>query len=205
MHLTPEKALDLIELKTAECERQSRYDHIGSCEDCGFEFQEWSRFANLVKRTHLQSAPDPIVASAKRICETSLKTRETRPLLRQVFALIVFDSFAEPAQAGARATLWMDSQLASRRVLLQTDDFDIHVRISKVEDHRDLFGQILPRGSGGFVKDASVHLQREEERIVSAKLSTLGEFLFTNIPDGLLTLQIDLPHVTVISALHAMY
>ena len=205
MHLTPEKALDLIELKMAECELQSWYDHLGSCEDCAFEFQEWSRLANLVKRTHLQSAPDPIVASAKRICETNLKTRETRPLLRRVFALIVFDSFAEPAQAGTRAAFWMDSQLVSRRVLLQTDDLDIHVRISKVEDHRDLFGQILPRGSGGFIKDASVHLQREEERIGTTRPNTLGEFLFSNIPEALLTLQIDLPHVTVISTLHAMY
>jgi len=205
MHLTPEKAMDLIELKLAESDRQSWYDHIGSCEDCAFEFQEWSRLANLVKRTHLQSAPDPIIAYTKRICETSLKTRENRPLLREIFALIVFDSFTEPAQAGARATLWMDSQLVSRRVLLQTDDFDIHVRISKVEDHRDLFGQILPRGSGGFVKDASVHLQREQERIGTTGTNTLGEFLFSNIPEGLLTLQIDLPHATVISALHAMY
>ena len=200
MHLSPEETLDLIELKMADCERQSWYDHIGSCADCAFEFQEWSRFANSVKRTHLLSAPDPIVASAKRICETRFKTPEPRPLLRQVVALIVFDSFAEPAPAGIRAGLWMDSQVVSRRVLLQTDDFDIHVRISKVEDHRQLFGQILPR-DGGFVKDASVHLQREEERIGSASLNTLGEFLFTSIPDGLVSLQIDLPYVTVISAL----
>jgi len=204
MHLSPEETLDLIELKMADCERQSWDDHLGSCEDCALEFQEWSGFANSVKRTHLLSAPDPIVASAKRICETRFRTPETRPLLRQVVALIVFDSFAEPAPAGIRAGLWMDSQMVSRRVLLQTDDFDIHVRISKVEDHRELFGQILPR-DGGFVKDASVHLRREEERIGSASLNTLGEFLFTNIPDGLLSLQIDLPYVTVISALRMTY
>jgi len=204
MHISPEEALDLIELKMADCERQSWYDHIGSCADCAFEFQEWSRFANSVKRTHLLSAPDPIVASAKRICETRFKTPEPRPLLRQVVALIVFDSFAEPAPAGIRAGLWMDSQVVSRRVLLQTDDFDIHVRISKVEDHRELFGQILPR-DGGFVKDASVHLKNEEERIGSAELNSLGEFLFTRIPDGLVSLQIDLPYVTVISALRTTY
>ena len=74
----------------------------------------------------------------------------------------------------------------------------------KVEDHRELFGQILPR-DGGFVKDASVHLQNEEERIGSAELNSLGEFLFTRIPDGLLSLQIDLPYVTVISALRTTY
>jgi len=185
-------------------ERQSLLKHIDSCKDCASEFQEWSTLVELVKRPHLMSAPDAIIASAKTIFDTSFETRKTGRLLRQVVALIVFDSFAEPAPAGIRAGLWMDSQVVSRRVLLQTDDFDIHVRISKVEDHRELFGQILPR-DGGFVKDASVHLQNEEERIESAELNSLGEFLFTRIPDGLLSLQIDLPYVTVISALRTTY
>ena len=201
MHLSPIKALDLLELRMAEFERQSLLKHIDSCKDCASEFQEWSTLVELVKRPHLMSAPDAIIASAKTIFDTSFETRKTGRLLRQVVALIVFDSFAEPAPVGTRAGVGMDSGVVSRRVLFRTDDFDIHVRISKVEDHHELLGQILPRGGGGFVKDASVHLRHEEARIGSANLNSLGEFLFTSIPDGLLSLQIDLPYVTVISAL----
>ena len=40
--------------------------------------------------------------------------------------------------------------------------------------------------------------------IGSARSNTLGEFAFTDLPDGVLSLQIDLPYLTVISALHTM-
>ncbi len=204
MHLSPEQALDLLELRTGESERQSLYEHIDSCKDCASEFQAWTTLVNLFKRTHLMSAPDAVIASAKRMCETSGTIWGLRPFLRQVVALIVFDSTVEPAPAGTRAGLASDLQATSRQIVLRTDDFDIHIRISKVEDHRELLGQILPRGGRGFVRDASVHLQHEEQRIGSARSNPLGEFQFTDIPDGILSLQIDLPHVTVISALHTM-
>jgi hypothetical protein len=204
MHLSPEKAMDLFEARIAESDRLSLYEHIDSCRHCASEFHEWSTLVHLVQRTHLMSAPDAVIASAKRICETGVPTRGLRPFLKQVVALIVFDSTAGLAPAGARAGLAADLQTASRQVLLRTDDFDIHIRISKGEDHCELLGQILPRRGGGFIRDALVHLQHEEQRIGSARSNTLGEFLFKDLPDGVLSLQIDLPHVTVISALHTM-
>jgi hypothetical protein len=204
MHLSQEKALDLLELKIAESERLSLYAHIDSCKECASEFQAWSALVNLVRRAHLLSPPEATLASAKSIGETGLTAWGLRPLLKQVVALIVFDSSGETATAGARAGLLTEQQAVSRQVLLRTDDFDVHIRISKVEDHRELVGQILPRRGGGFIRDALVHLQHEDQRIGSARSNTLGEFVFTDLPDGVLSLQIDLPHVTVISALHTM-
>ena len=51
-----------------------------------------------------ETQPAAIIASAKAIFGTSFETWKTGPLLRQVVALIVFDSSAEPALAGARKT-----------------------------------------------------------------------------------------------------
>jgi hypothetical protein len=204
MHLSPEKSMDLIESKIAESECLPLYEHIDSCKDCASEFHEWSTLLNSVHRTHLMSPPDAVIASAKRICQTSVATWGLRPFLKQAVAFIVFDSTVGLAPAGVRAGIATDSPAVSRQVLLRTDDFDIHIRISQIEDHRELLGQILPRGGRGFIRDAAVHLQHEEQRIGSARSNTLGEFLFTDIPDGVLSLQIDLPHVTVISALHTM-
>ena len=89
-----------------------------------------------------------------------------------------------------------------RQVVLQAEEFDIHIRISTLEDRRDLLGQILPRGNRGFINDARLHLRQDGERIGSVRANDLGEFHFTDVPEGMLSLQIDLPNVTVISALH---
>jgi hypothetical protein len=54
------------------------------------------------------------------------------------------------------------------------------------------------------VRDANLYLRKGEERINSANVNDLGEFQFCNVPDGMLSLQIDLPTVTIISFLDTM-
>jgi hypothetical protein len=85
--------------------------------------------------------------------------------------------------------------------VLQAEEFDIHIRLSTFEDHLDLLGQILPRDTGGFVRNANLYLRHDEDRISSANVNELGEFQFSDVPSGMLSLQIDLPTVTIISTL----
>ena len=128
-------------------------------------------------------------------------TLERRTPVREIIARIVFDSVAQPSIPGLRHAP-KDQQVLVRQVVSEAEEFDIHVRIYAVHNRRDLLGQILPRDTGAFIKNARLHLRQNDKRIRSAELNDFGEFQFTGIPDGWLSLQIDLPHLTVISALY---
>ena len=188
MHFNSETALDLVDGTMALAEHRFWKTHIESCSECAVELHGWSTLAGWVKRVHLLNAPAAVLASGRQIFQTR-RTPEFRPFLRQIVASIIFDSFAQPAVAGARAVV-AEGPFLLRQV------------VSTLEDRRDLLGQILPRGNRGFINDARLHLRQDGERIGSVRANDLGEFHFTDVPEGMLSLQIDLPNVTVISALH---
>jgi len=201
MHLSSEAALDLVEGTIADAERRFWSSHIGSCTECIAELLDWSALAGWVTRSHLFSAPDDVLASAMQIFETPPKIMEFRTPFRHIVARIIFDSFAQPAVAGVRRAAAVQQQMLVRHVVSQTEEFDIHLRVSMLEHGRDVLGQILPRDNRTFIKNARLHLRREDKRVGSTKVNDLGEFEFRGVPDGRLSLQIDLPHLTVITAL----
>jgi len=89
-------------------------------------------------------------------------------------------------------------------MVLQAEDFDIHVQIRGEREPRQILGQILSRSREDFAIIARFHLLRNGERLqASAATDTLGEFHFTDVPEGELSLQVDLPHLTIIAALKA--
>jgi hypothetical protein len=116
--------------------------------------------------------------------------------LRHVSASIVFDSFQQPALAGVRG-----AETAARQLVLRAEDFDIHLKIWGEQHQRQLLGQMLTRSGIEFPDSAHFHLLRNGERVESTSMDDMGEFHFRNIPEGDLSLQIDLPHLTVVGAL----
>jgi hypothetical protein len=199
MHVNSETVLNLIDGSISETDRTHCENHLQSCAQCATDYQTWAAFMGLVKRPHLISAPAEAIISAQELLPIS-RPPQIRPSLRQIVAGIVFDSFAQPALSSVRAEAAGYEQIIQRQVVLQAEEFDIHVRVSMFEDHRDLLGQILPRGKG-FIKEASLYLRHDDERIRSANVNELGEFEFCDVPVGMLSLQIDLPTVTIISTL----
>jgi len=113
-----------------------------------------------------------------------------------IAAAVVFDSWREASLAGARGIL-----VSARSLVLQTEDFDIHVQILGEREHRDVFGQIFSRGSRDF-SNARFHLLRNGEKLQAATPDTLGEFNFTDVPEGDLNLQVDFPYLTIMGALN---
>jgi hypothetical protein len=109
----------------------------------------------------------------------------------RVLASLVFDSFTQPAFAGARGSG------ESRQLMLRATEIDVHVRISGKPENRQIMGQVLNRTQNGVLETAKVHLVQHGKRIQSAELDPLGEFEFKNSPEGQLSLQIDLPNLTV--------
>jgi len=90
----------------------------------------------------------------------------------------------------------------ARQLVMRAEEFDIHVKIWGEREHRQMLGQLLPRSGQDFVHAARFHLLRNGERIETTVVDEVGEFHFNDVPEGDLSLQIDLPNLTVIGALN---
>jgi hypothetical protein len=152
----------------------------------------------LLKRTNLENAPQSVLRRAERVFDRSESTPSSRTL-REVLASLVFDTLAQPALAGARGGTTATTQ---RQLVLRAEGFDIHLKMWGVTPGRRIAGQILARGESAFVSGARLHLIREGERYDSTTVDKFGEFEFETVPEGFLSLQIDLPHLTVVGTLN---
>jgi hypothetical protein len=110
---------------------------------------------------------------------------------------MVFDSSFQTVSAGIRG----GSNV--RQLVLKVGDLDIHVQVSSERRDRELLGQIQPRGRNSAIHSVIAHLFLDGECIQSAAINVLGEFCFSDVPDGPLSLHLELAHVVVIAALGA--
>src|SRR5947207_6336883 len=104
------------------------------CSRCTRYLGEWPPLPTAFKGSHLRSAPERDRERAMAIFRPRLEERS--PSIRRIFASIVFDSFSEPLPAGARGT-----PVGARHLVLQAEDFDIHVQIRGEREPRQISGQ----------------------------------------------------------------
>jgi hypothetical protein len=194
MHINSEIALDFVERRLEKTLELQWSGHLESCSECCTEMNAWRGFRESLKPSHLESAPPSMLASAVALFQPQRRV-EARRSIRRVIATLFYDSFAQPAFAGARGAA------TTRQVVMRAGEFDIHMRTWMKYESRELLGQIQPRDTPAFVKSAKLHLLRNGKRVCSAETNALGEFHFSCVPDGSLDLQIDLPHLTVIGVL----
>jgi hypothetical protein len=192
MHLSAEEALDLIEQRVTEVQAAFWTAHFQACSSCGQQFEAWKQMHSLMKRSHLEDAPESEIRRAEAIFQPSTTVRKG---LREIVASMVFDSFAQPALAGARGAA------GARQYLLRAEQFDIHVRLTGASPERRLTGQILARGST-FEGPVELRLLCAGERVEATEADASGEFQFMEVPDGPLTLEMDLPGFTVVGNLN---
>jgi hypothetical protein len=192
MHLSSETALDFVEGRLKKDQVGFWHNHITDCSDCTRDLAEWQKLETVLKRSHLLSAAEKDMERALHILPVASPVGLT---VRHVAAAIIFDSFQQPAFAGARGAA------QARQLVLRAEAFDIHVKIWGDDAHRQLLGQLLSRSGEEFVGAAHFHLLRNGERLETTAVDDLGEFHFTDIPSGDLSLQADLPNLTVIGAL----
>jgi len=195
MHLNTEVALDLIEGRLHKDQEQFWKRHMEICKDCAQGVQQWKQLEIGLERSHLKSASPMDLDKAVSIFQ--VESQQDTPSVRSVVAAIIFDSFLQPSMVGLRGTAAL-----ARQIVMRADEFDIHVKIWGDEDRKQMLGQLLPRKGGDFVGSARFHLFRNGERLESTVTDETGEFHFTDVPQGLLSIQIDLPHLTVIGALN---
>lgn len=193
MHLSSETALDFVEERLDQDQKTFWQQHLESCEECTQEVHRWRQLRVDLERSHLKSASDRELHKAIQIYQRRPGGGST---VRSVVASLVFDSFMQPAMAGARG-----ARTAARQLVMRAEDFDIHVKIWGEAEHKQMLGQLLPRSGQDFVQSARFHLLKNGERIDSTGIDDMGEFHFIDVPEGDLSLQIDLPNLTVIGAL----
>lgn len=183
MHLGTEMILDLIEGRIEN-------KHAKDCPECIQRIEAWrSLHSRLRQETQLLNAPSAVLDEA---CEIV----KPRSRVREILATMTFDSFTQPAFAGARA-----GAASCRQVVFHAEECDIHVKVSGDSEHRRITGQVMARAKGADIEKVTVHLLHCGARIRSTVVDPLGEFEFENTPDDMLGLQIDLPNLTIISAL----
>lgn len=117
---------------------------------------------------------------------------------RCIVASISFDGLLEPARADARgATVLACAETVARQLVLRTEEFDIQLRIWGEPGHRQMLGQVLSRNEERFLQ-VPLHLLRSSETLETVVVDKMGEFRFADVPDDDLTLQVDLPDLTII-------
>ena len=195
MHMSSEIALDFIEGRLRDDQKVFWNQHLVLCKECTAEISRWRELETALRRSHLKSAPEESVKRTVRIITP--RPAEDHPVRRSALASITFDSFLQPALAGVRG-----ASGAARQLVMRAEEFDIHIKIWGEPEHRQMLGQVLCRSGAAFVQSASLHLVQRGERLETATANETGEFHFTDLPEGDLSLQIDLPHLTVIGALN---
>jgi len=193
MHLKPENALDLLEKRLDKVHELSWNQHLQGCKDCAKILDQWRELRSGLKRSHLRSAPNDDLRQAELLFRSAPEPGASK--LRRVLAAVIFDSFLEPALAGARGSG------TSRQLVLHSEILDIHVKIWGEHGHRQLMGQLMLHTNDRFGEQVHCHLLQKGKRVDTTTIEDLGEFHFTRVPDGELTLEIDLPTLTIIGAL----
>src|SRR5262245_51880666 len=113
MHLSLEATIDLIEGRGASSQVELWNAHLQRCAPCSARVEEWRAIVELLARKHLESAPQVVLNHAVALAEKPADPKES--IVTKVMAL-VFDSFAQPALAGARGAG------GPRHMVLQTEE-----------------------------------------------------------------------------------
>ena len=194
MHFTAETALDFLEGRLVKDQEIFWRQHLEGCSECTRHYGLWRKLVLDLKGTHLESAPGQDLVKAARIFPHQPDGYGSR--IRSVLAELVFDSFLQPAFAGDRG-----DSAAARQLLLRAEEFDIHIRIWGEKSRRQMLGQLLSRSGETRAHSAQFYLLCDGEKLESTVVDETGEFRFADVPEGDLSLRIDLPHLTVIGAL----
>lgn len=195
IHLNTEVALDLLDGRLDGDQETCWYNHIEKCTRCAKEVGDWQQFRTDLNRVHVRSAPEEDINRTINIFKPRAALALTA--LRAIAASVVFDSLLQPALAGARGM----AATTARQLVMQTEGFDIHIKIWGEHNRKRVLGQLLPREDKEFIPSAQFHLLRCGERVVSTRSDEMGEFEFTDVSEGEWNLQVDLPNLTMVGEL----
>jgi hypothetical protein len=193
MHLSSEVALDLIETRAGQPDAEFWGNHIEECGGCQERLHDWSALHMSLTGNRLESAPAALIHKAERIFVQSSESEKQG--ITEVLASLLFDSFAQPAFAGARG-----SAAGARQIVFRTEQFDVHLKVSDENKQRRIVGQVLARKGAGFTDVCRLFLLKDGECRETTLANGLGEFEFSQVPEGPISLRVGLPGMNLVGA-----
>jgi hypothetical protein len=121
-----------------------------------------------------------------------IEVKESMP--RELDAVVVFDSDRQGFPGSRGPT-------DSRHVVARAEELDIHLKISANQSKREITGQVFARNEKQFINSVRVRLLQNGRPFKTAWTDNFGQFEFNEIPDGTFRIQIDLPHLTIVSGI----
>ena len=113
---------------------------------------------------------------------------------REVLAANIFDSLTQPFPNARGAA-------DARQVVMQAEEFDIHLKISKHPSQHQIIGQVFVRNETQFLSSVSLHLLLDGKPFKSAVSDNFGQFQFDDVPEGAVRLVVDLPELTIVGGI----
>ena len=108
-----------------------------------------------------------------------------------IVAALAFDSRRQTAAAQARGAS------ADERIILQTQQYDVDLKIRATKSRASVMGQILERGTTNLLKQVPVHLMKESTAISATASDNVGAFKFIDVPRGSLNILVIIPQNSV--------
>ena len=170
-HLSEQPSVDFVRgVSGLEVSRDIRKHLDAGCPKCQTAVDGWRRVGRLATQESAYAPPEKLVRLVKLgFADKAVK----RPGIWSL-ANLVFDSFAQPLQAGVRS-----GALHVWQVIYEGEGLTVDLRLGHREYSRDvhLVGQVLDKREFQAWKNAVVELSTEEDKLIAAAaVNASGEF-----------------------------
>ena len=112
---------------------------------------------------------------------------EDLPNYKTLIADLLFDSRQQMATTRARG------RTTGAQIILQTEDFDIDLKIQIERSRASIMGQVLERDTENLLKHVAVRLMKEGNPVNMTTSDGVGVFKFTDVPLGSLIILVIIP------------
>jgi hypothetical protein len=191
-----ETLIDHLDSRLAPVKSEDVRAHLASrCRACSADRAWYETVKRVAASDDSIEPPQWVLKRAFRLFETRTSQKGLAARAGRLIATLVFDSFARPAEAGARS-----ADMSDRQLLYRTDEFGIDLQIASAEKpDAQLTGQILCEKDLTFesVKQLPVTLLSQGKAVANTFTNERGEFSVTPVDCGEYDLQIEVGNLTV--------
>jgi hypothetical protein len=172
-HFTTEEWIDFVNQMTPHKKQEAMRKHLGSgCKGCEEKFALWQKVrGTAASEANYQPPVDAVrvVKAAYASARMGSKGEEAKSLVE-----VLFDSFLQPAAAGARS-----KATGARQMLYRADSFQIDLQIEPKpgSNHVVVTGQMMDVSTPEIVsRGVQVKLSNFRENVIHTVTNEFGEF-----------------------------
>ena len=172
-HFSTEEWVDFVNQVIASNQREAMQKHLATgCKRCTETVSLWQKISKTAAaEASYQPSADTVRLAKASYLTTRLNTMQKEP--RNLIE-VLFDSFLQPAVAGARSVV-----IGTRQMLYRADPYQIDIQIEPKPGSNRLVitGQLLDLSHPGIIgRDIQVTLSNRRGNTVLAPTNQFGEF-----------------------------